>query len=144
MKIFKIIVLVPFLTAILLAGCQTSELDLNEVELLSSPPHGVYYEIFVRSFADGNGDGIGDFRGATEKLDYLKELGIEGIWLMPINPSPSYHGYDVTNYRDINPDYGTIQDFKTFVEEAHNRGIKVIMDLVVNILVSNIRGSKKL
>lgn len=103
-------------------------------------PSTVFYEVFVRSFADSNGDGIGDFKGLTRKLDYLNDgnpdtdsdLGIGGIWLMPINPSPSYHGYDVTDYRQINPDYGTLDDFREFLNEAHKRGIKVIMDLVVN------------
>ncbi|HEY4391962.1 MAG TPA: alpha-amylase family glycosyl hydrolase [Paenibacillus sp.] len=102
------------------------------VTAIDTQPSTVYYEIFVRSFYDSDGDGIGDFKGLTEKLDYIKDLGIEGIWLMPINPSPSYHGYDVTDYRSINPDYGTMEDFKQFLDEAHRRGIKVIMDLVVN------------
>lgn len=93
---------------------------------------GVYYEIFVRSFSDSNGDGIGDLRGIANKLDYLKELGIKGIWLMPINPSPSYHGYDVTDYYSVNPDYGSLDDLKDLLAEAHKRGIKIIMDLVVN------------
>lgn len=100
----------------------------------------VFYEIFVRSFYDSDGDGIGDFKGLTEKLDYLNDgdpntstdLGITGIWLMPINESPSYHGYDVNDYRTINPDYGTLADFKEFLDAAHDRGIKVIIDLVLN------------
>ncbi len=92
----------------------------------------VFYEIFVRSFRDSNGDGIGDFNGITEKLDYLQDLGIRGIWLMPINPSPSYHGYDVTDYYAVNPDYGTLDDFKHLLAEAHKRDIKVIIDLVLN------------
>ncbi len=92
----------------------------------------VYYQIFVRSFADSNGDGIGDINGITQKLDYLSQLGITGIWLTPVNPSPTYHKYDVTNYLDIDPEYGTIQDFKNMVEEAHKRNIKVLMDFVVN------------
>ncbi len=92
----------------------------------------VFYEIFVRSFRDSDGDGIGDFNGITEKLDYLHDLGIRGIWLMPINPSPSYHGYDVTDYYAVNPDYGTMDDFKRLLAEAHKRDIKVIMDLVLN------------
>ena len=100
----------------------------------------VFYEIFVRSFYDSDGDGIGDIRGIIEKLDYLNDgdptttddLGITGIWLMPINPSPSYHGYDVTDYLGINPDYGTMDDFRELLREAHNRGIAVIMDLVMN------------
>ena len=70
-------------------------------------PSGVYYEIFVRSFYDSNGDGIGDLNGITAKLDYLKSLGVSGLWLTPINPSPSYHGYDVTDYTAINPQFGT-------------------------------------
>lgn len=93
---------------------------------------GVYYEVFVRAFADSDGDGIGDFNGLTSKLDYLKELGIDGLWLMPINASPSYHGYDVTDYESLNSDYGTEEDFKKLLDEAHKRDIKVIMDFVVN------------
>lgn len=93
---------------------------------------GVWYEIFVRAFADSDGDGIGDFNGITQKLDYLKELGIDGIWLMPINESPSYHGYDVTDYMSLNSDYGTEEDFKNLLDAAHEKGIKVIMDFVIN------------
>ena len=92
----------------------------------------VFYEIFVRSFRDSDGNGIGDFNGIAEKLDYLQSLGVKGIWLMPINPSPTYHGYDVTDYYAVNPDYGTMDDFKRLIEEAHKRDIKVIMDLVLN------------
>ncbi len=100
----------------------------------------VFYEIFVRSFYDSDGDGIGDFKGLIQKLDYLNDgnpathhdLGINGIWLMPIHQSPSYHGYDVTNYREIESDYGTNEDFKEFIAAAHERGIKVIIDYVMN------------
>lgn len=92
----------------------------------------VYYEIFVRAFYDTNGDGIGDLNGVTAKLDYIKSLGVSGIWLMPVNPSPSYHGYDITDYEGINPQYGTLQDFKKLIEEAHKRGIKVVIDMVIN------------
>lgn len=95
-------------------------------------PRGVSYEIFVQSFADSDGNGKGDIKGMTSKLDYLKDLGVEGIWLMPMNPSPSYHKYDVTDYYDIHPDYGTLADFKEFISEAHKRNIKVIMDMVIN------------
>lgn len=95
-------------------------------------PSTVYYELFVRSFADSNGDGIGDLNGVTAKLDYLASLGVGGIWLMPITESPSYHGYDTTDYKKVEPDYGTLDDLKRLVDEAHKRGIKVIMDLVVN------------
>jgi alpha-amylase len=100
----------------------------------------VFYEIFVRSFYDSDGDGIGDFNGIIEKLDYLNDgdpqtdadLGITGIWLMPIFPSPSYHGYDVTDYYAVNPQYGSLEDFEKLLEEAHKRGIAVIIDLVLN------------
>ena len=92
----------------------------------------VFYEIFVRSFYDSNGDGIGDFNGITEKLDYLQSLGVNALWLMPIYPSPSYHGYDVTNYFDVNPDYGTLTDFKNLLAAAHQRGMHVILDMVLN------------
>ncbi|HUG33264.1 MAG TPA: alpha-amylase family glycosyl hydrolase, partial [Anaerolineales bacterium] len=92
----------------------------------------VFYEIFVRSFRDSDGDGIGDFNGITKKLEYLKSLGISGIWLMPIHPSPSYHGYDVTDYYEVNPEYGTMEDFKRLLDEAHNRDIRIIIDLVLN------------
>ena len=95
-------------------------------------PSGVYYEIFVRSFADSNGDGIGDLNGITARLDYLKWLGVSGLWLTPIFPSPSYHGYDVTNYFAINPQFGTKADFQRLLREAHARGIKVLIDMVLN------------
>ncbi len=100
----------------------------------------VAYEIFVRSFFDTNGDGRGDFNGITQKLDYLNDnnpntktdLGVNLIWLMPINPSPSYHGYDVLNYKAVHPNYGNANTFKNFINEAHSRNIKVIIDLVIN------------
>ncbi|MBE1160321.1 DUF3459 domain-containing protein [Dyella sp. 7MK23] len=93
---------------------------------------GVYYEIFVRAFYDSNGDGIGDLKGITQKLDYIKSLGVSGIWLTPINPSPSYHGYDITDYEGINPQFGTLQDFRQLLDEAHKRHIQVLMDMVIN------------
>ncbi len=92
----------------------------------------VFYEIFVRSYCDSDSNGIGDFNGITSKLDYLQGLGIQGIWLMPINPSPSYHGYDVTDFYSVNPEYGTLDDFKNLVAEAHARDIRIIIDLVLN------------
>jgi alpha-amylase len=92
----------------------------------------IFYEIFVRSFNDSNDDGIGDFNGITQKLDYLQDLGITALWLMPIQQSPSYHGYDVVNYFFVNPDYGTLEDFKHLLDEAHQRGMHIIIDLVLN------------
>jgi alpha-glucosidase len=93
----------------------------------------VFYQIYPRSFADGNGDGIGDFRGMIEKLDYLQSLGIEGIWLSPHFPSPQKDcGYDISDYSDVAPEYGTLDDFREFLAGAHQRGIRVVLDLVLN------------
>ena len=91
-----------------------------------------WYEIFVYSFCDSDGDGIGDLNGVDEKIGYLKELGISGIWLMPVCPSDSYHKYDVNDYEDIDPQYGTMEDFDKLVKDCHANGIRVITDLVVN------------
>jgi glycosidase len=100
----------------------------------------VFYEVFVRSFADSNGDGIGDLRGLTQRLDYLNDgdpktttdLGVTGLWLMPVMESPSYHGYDVVDYRAIERDYGTADDFRDLIRAAHARGIAVIVDFPIN------------
>ena len=100
----------------------------------------VFYEIFVRSFYDSNDDGVGDLNGLIEKLDYLNDgdpttaddLGITGIWLMPIAQSPSYHGYDVADYFSVDEEYGSNDDFRRLMKEAHRRGIRVIIDLVLN------------
>lgn len=93
----------------------------------------VVYQIWPRSFCDGNGDGIGDLQGVLSKMDYLQELGINCIWFSPLYPSPNADfGYDIADYKNIHPDYGDLELFKTVLDEAHKRGIKVIMDLVVN------------
>lgn len=92
----------------------------------------VFYEVFVRSFYDKSGDKIGDFAGLKEKISYFKELGVTALWLMPINSSPSYHGYDVVDYKNVNKDFGSMADFKEFLDEAEKNGIKVIMDFVLN------------
>lgn len=100
----------------------------------------VFYEVFVRSFRDSDGNGVGDLQGLIDKLDYLNDgnpetrtdLGITGIWLMPVTESSSYHGYDVVDYYAVETDYGSQEDFKRLVAEAHRRGIKVIIDLVIN------------
>lgn len=102
--------------------------------------NGIFYEIYVGSFYDTNQDKVGDLNGIIQKLDYLndgksntkEDLQIDGLWLMPISPSPSYHKYDVVDYYGVDPKFGTVEDFKKLTEEAHKRGVKVIIDLVVN------------
>ena len=119
-----------------------TEAEASETEIAEAEPvvginpewaeKTTFYEIFVRSFADSNGDGIGDFKGITENLDYLKDLGIGAIWLMPMMESTTYHGYDVVDYYSPNPDYGTMEDFDELVAACHEKDIKIIIDLVVN------------
>jgi oligo-1,6-glucosidase len=93
----------------------------------------VVYQIYPRSFCDSNGDGIGDINGITSKLDYLKELGVEVIWISPVYQSPMYdNGYDISDYRAISPEFGTMKDFDRLLEQAHGLGLKLVMDLVVN------------
>ena len=100
----------------------------------------VFYEVFVRSFADSNGDGVGDLQGLIDKLDYLNDgnpktsadLGVDALWLMPVFESPSYHGYDVVDYERVDREYGTADDFQRLLDEAHQRGIRVIVDFVMN------------
>ena len=91
-----------------------------------------WYEIFVRSYQDSDGDGIGDLQGLISRLDYISDMGYDGIWLMPIMPSPSYHKYDVTDYMSIDPEYGTLEDLRLLVKECHERGIRLIIDLPIN------------
>src|ERR1700757_3873375 len=93
----------------------------------------IIYELHVKTFHDSDGDGIGDFRGLIQKLDYLQELGITAIWLLPFYPSPLRDdGYDIADYFDVNPNYGTLDDFRAFLDEAHKRGLRVITELVIN------------
>ena len=93
----------------------------------------VFYQIYPRSFADGNGDGIGDFKGMIGKLDYLSDLGVDAVWLSPHFPSPNWDcGYDISDYANVAPECGTLDDFKTFLHAAHTRNIRVILDLVLN------------
>ena len=105
-------------------------IDRNDVQWYRD---AIIYQLHVKSFFDSNNDGIGDFGGLTQKLDYVKDLGATAIWLMPFYPSPLRDdGYDISNYRDINPAYGSLRDFKAFVRAAHERGLRVIIELVIN------------
>lgn len=117
------------LMALPLSGCGPFDYEIEEV---SNEGSSAYYEIFVASFYDGNGDGMGDFKGVEAKLDYLQNLGIGGIWFMPIMPSYSYHKYDVRDYYAIDASYGTMADFESYLAQAHAHNIKTIIDLVVN------------
>lgn len=115
--------------------------EINQGEpVLLNDNYRTFYEVFVYSFYDSDGDGIGDLAGLTDQLDYINDgdpatdtdLGCDGIWLMPVMPSATYHKYDVIDYCDIDAEYGTLEDFKTLVAECHDRGINVIIDLVMN------------
>lgn len=111
------------------AGCD-SRFELSEN--IIDDKYDNFYEIFVYSFFDSDGNGVGDLNGVTEKLDYIRGMGYTALWLMPISPSPSYHKYDVTDYKAVDPLYGSMSDFEDLVAAAHGKGIKVIIDLVVN------------
>jgi alpha-amylase len=139
LKMFRFLLVLSICFSVFSLASMQSE-DADEASSGERWNDRVFYEIFVRSFYDSDGDGIGDLQGVIEKLDYLNDgdpdttddLGVTGIWLMPMMPSPSYHGYDVTDYYEINPDYGTLEDFQRLIEAAHERGIAVIIDLVLN------------
>jgi maltose alpha-D-glucosyltransferase/alpha-amylase len=93
----------------------------------------IIYELHVKTFCDSDGDGMGDFRGLMEKLDYLQELGVTAIWLLPFYPSPMRDdGYDIADYFDVNPNFGTLDDFRAFLDAAHDRNLRVITELVIN------------
>src|SRR5437588_7275093 len=93
----------------------------------------IIYELHVRAFGDSNGDGIGDFPGLTARLDYLRDLGVTAIWLLPFYPSPLRDdGYDIADYTSVHPSYGTLDEFREFLDQAHQRGLRVITELVIN------------
>jgi len=133
-----ILLILIIISTLTLVACKKDEPNVpseptDVIDLFEINPHNdIYYQIFVRSFADSNGDGIGDLNGITENLDYLETLGITALWLLPINPSPSYHGYNITDYYDIHQEYGTLDDFMNLIEEAALRNIKIVIDLVIN------------
>jgi glycosidase len=130
----------PALAAALLAAAPAAAQAPRAAEPADWRRGGTCYEVFVRSFADSDGDGVGDLNGLTAKLDYINDgdparmgdLGAQCIWLMPVSESPSYHGYDVADYYAVDREYGTTADFKRLIAEAHRRGIRVLVDLVLN------------
>lgn len=122
--------------SIMLYACTPSETP-NTYDFKSlNPKNDIYYQIFIRSFADSNDDGIGDFNGVTENLDYLVDLGITAIWMLPFNDTDqdwlSYHGYRIKDYYTVNNEYGTMADLENLIQTADSKGIKVLMDLVIN------------
>lgn len=146
MKIYKnrwtCVIMTMLLVLVTLVGCgdnanngqkaESYAYDYEQELNIIDDNYRNYYEIFVYSFYDSDGDGIGDLRGVTEKLDYIQEMGFNGIWLMPIMPSTTYHKYDVIDYKDIDPEYGTLEDFQELVDECHERDIRLIIDFVIN------------
>src|SRR3989475_4146745 len=93
----------------------------------------IFYEVHVKAFSDADGNGIGDFAGLTQRLDYVRDLGVDCIWILPMFPSPLRDdGYDISSFDEIHSDYGTVEDFKEFLDLAHAKGLRVIADLVMN------------
>ncbi|SDW33655.1 alpha-glucosidase [Flavobacterium degerlachei] len=128
MKLIKPIVLLPII--FLLFSCNKEKKTASDKVWWKET---VFYEVYMPSYKDSNGDGFSDFKGFTSKLDYIESLGVKGIWLTPFLESPKVdNGYDVSNYYKVDPTYGSLKDFKQFLEEAHKKDIKIIMDLVVN------------
>jgi len=124
---------VVFLSLSLLTNCSQKSKNAIDAENHQWWQHAVFYEIYPRSFADSNNDGIGDLKGITSKLDYLKDLGVDAIWISPCFPSPQVDfGYDVSDYENIDPMYGTLADFDVLSSEGKKRGIHIILDFVVN------------
>ena len=124
------------LTALVLSGCNPSRVKgIVEDDLIKHNIEDKYrnfYEIFVYSYCDSNGDGIGDLQGIISKLDYIQDLGYTGIWLTPIFTSSSTHKYNTTNYLEIDPSFGTMSDLESLISECHSRNIKLILDLAIN------------
>lgn len=137
MKLLKKLLLLASIA--LLAACKPDNPTpgpdgpgIDPVEAVRNGKSGITYQLLVYSFADSNGDGIGDFKGIESKLEYLYEMGVNALWLSPIHPASSYHGYDVLDYSAVNPEYGTEADFKSLVDAAHAKGIKIYLDYVLN------------
>ena len=135
-KMRKIRMAMVLMVAMAAAGLVLGSAQAQQTQQAAKDPwwkHAVIYEIYPRSFQDSNGDGVGDINGITARLDYLKDLGIDAIWITPMYPSPGVdYGYDISDYTAIDPAYGTMEDFDRMVTEAKKRGIHVLMDYVIN------------
>lgn len=135
---YAVFICAAALSAALFSGCRNTAVETPKPSIQDE--YRVYYEIFVGGFYDSNGDGVGDIAGITEKLDYLNDgnhesassLGVGGLWLMPVMPGASYHKYDVTDYYNIDPSYGTLEDFEALAAECRKRGVSLILDLPLN------------
>ena len=115
------------------AAATTSQASLPPIEDALWYKDAVIYQIHIKSFFDSNNDGVGDFEGLLQKLDYIVDLGVTAIWMLPFYPSPRRDdGYDISDYRGVHTDYGTLNDLRRFVVAAHNRGLRVITELVIN------------
>lgn len=129
-----------FFLSMFFFSCHENEIEPNEGGDTPKPEElvadngtsGITYQLLVYSFCDSNGDGVGDFNGITSKLDYLQQMGVNALWLSPIHPASSYHGYDVLDYSDVNPEYGTMADFQNLINKAHEKKIKIYIDYVLN------------
>ena len=124
---YTYLILILLITFIL-SGCAGKKEELNIID----DNYRNYYEIFVRSFSDSDGDGIGDLNGVDERLNYIKDLGFNGIWLMPVMPSTTYHKYDVIDYMNIDNEYGSLDDMRALIDDAHDKDIRIIIDFVMN------------
>ena len=131
MKKFSVLIAIVLMFSVF-TGCSHDGYKYTQELNIIDDNYRNYYEVFLYSFYDSDGDGIGDINGLRQKLDYITDMGFNGIWLMPIMPSTTYHKYDVTDYYGIDKQYGTIEDFRALISECDERGIKVIIDLVLN------------
>ena len=136
MKRFRFLYVLPLVLSLILAGCDKKGTTPPEPPAPQVPDRTgeslISYQLLVYSFADSDGDGCGDFKGIEQRLDYLKQMGVQALWLSPIHKAASYHGYDVLDYSSIDPDFGSEADFKSLVDAAHAKGIKIYLDYVLN------------
>ena len=129
-KIVFVFILLTFLIGV--SACQDQTFPTSDELLIDYPNIDNYYQIFIRSFADSNGDGIGDLKGIEQHLEYLETLGVTALWLTPFHPSNTYHGYAVTDYYDVHDDFGTLEDLQSLIDAAEEKNIDIMMDLVIN------------